>query len=225
MNKIVPIRSYVRRQGRMTLDQRIAIEKLWPLYGAEVSELSDLDSLFERHSKKRYVEIGFGMGEALLEMAQRHPENDYLGIEVHRPGVGQLLLGLEEHRLTNVKVSKCDAMEVLAVLPEDCLAGVYLFFPDPWLKNRYHKRRLVQTPFVQLLSSLIVPGGLFCVATDCNHYAQHILSVLDGSGKFVNVAGAGNFNVRPEERPLTKFEKRGVQRGNEIVDLCYEKVT
>ncbi len=220
---MLPIRSYVRRQGRMIPAQRHALDELWPLYGITETGALNLDVLFGRQAP-HHLEIGFGMGDALLKMAHAHPENDYLGIEVHLPGVGQLLLRLEELKITNVRVDCRDAVEVLNHLPTQSLARVYLFFPDPWPKKRHHKRRLVQAPFVDQLRQALEPGGLFHAATDWDDYAHHTQSVLEVADGFTNRAGPGKFHPRPADRPLTKFEQRGLQRGHKVRDLLYELV-
>lgn len=217
-----PIRSFVRREGRMTDAQRRALETLWPKYGLEPGESPlDLDALFGRRAP-RLLEIGFGMGDALLEMAERHPENDYLGIEVHRPGVGRLLARLEEKGLRNVRVICADAVEVLRkAIPDASLDAVYLFFPDPWPKKRHHKRRIVQPPFVALLGQKLTHGGILHMATDWEDYAQYMLAVLSAAPGFANTAGPGAFTPRQEERPMTKFERRGERLGHPVWDLVF----
>lgn len=220
---MLPIRSYVRRQGRMIPAQKRALDELWLDYGITEEGALDPEALFGR-AAPRHLEIGFGMGDALLEMARAHPENDYLGVEVHLPGVGQLLLGLREMEITNVRIDRRDAIEVLECLPAHSLARVYLFFPDPWSKQRHHKRRLVQTSFVEKLRRVLVPGGLFHVATDWDDYAHHMLGVMEVADGFTNRAGSGNFHPRPVERPLTKFEQRGLQQGHEVRDLLYDRI-
>lgn len=218
-----PIRSFKRRQGRMIPAQKRALEELWQYYGITEEGVLDLDALFGRQAP-RHLEIGFGMGDALLEMARAHPENDYLGIEVHLPGVGRLLQRLREMEITNVRIDRRDAVKVLDRLPAQSLARVYLFFPDPWAKKRHQKRRLVQAAFVKKLGQVLESGGLFHVATDWDDYARHTIGVMEGAEGFDNQAGPGKFHLRPAERPVTKFEKRGLRRGHEISDLLYERL-
>ncbi len=203
--------------------QKRALDELWHSYGVTEKGILDLDALFGRQAP-RHLEIGFGMGDALLEMARAHPENDYLGIEVHLPGVGQLLLRLQEMEITNVRIDRRDAIDVLQCLPARSLARVYLFFPDPWPKKRHHKRRLVQSAFVERLRRVLEPGGLFHAATDWDDYARHIQGVMEVADGFINRAGSGKFHPRPLARPLTKFEKRALRRGHEVRDLLYDRI-
>ena len=174
-----PIRSFVLRQGRLTKGQQRAFETLWPRFGVEYRPHPlDLAALFG-NDRPVYLEIGFGNGESLAAMARDNPERNYLGIEVHSPGVGHLLMKLEEYACGNVRICRHDAIEVLRdMIPDDSLTGVYLFFPDPWHKKRHHKRRIVQTDFIALLAQKIRPGGFFHAATDWEDYAQHMLEVL-----------------------------------------------
>lgn len=200
-----------------------ALDELWRDYGITEPGPLDLAALFGRPAPC-HLEIGFGMGDALLEVASSHPENNYLGVDVYLPGIGQLLLGLEERGLTNVRIDRRDAMEVLELLPARSLARVSLFFPDPWPKKRHQKRRLVQPPFVEKLHRVLAPGGHFHAATDWAPYALQIRTILEGAAGFNNGAGAGQFYPGPVERPVTKFEKRGLKRGHEVRDLLYERV-
>jgi tRNA (guanine-N7-)-methyltransferase len=206
----------------MVQSQKRALDELWQDYGITKDGALDPDVVFGRHAP-RHLEIGFGMGDALLEMARAHPENDYLGCEVHLPGVGQLLLRLREMEITNVRIDRRDAIEVLDCLPARSLARVYLFFPDPWLKTRHRKRRLVQAAFVEKVQRVLRPGGLFHMATDWDDYALHMMSVMEKADDFSNRAGSGNFHPRPEDRPLTRFERRGLQQGHEVRDLLYDR--
>jgi tRNA (guanine-N7-)-methyltransferase len=172
----------------------------------------------------RILEIGFGMGQSLQQMAAQHPEQDYLGIEVHRPGIGSLMLNLEKHAIGNVRVLCADAMEVLEHhLAENSLDAVYLFFPDPWPKRKHHKRRIVQPAFVELVASRLKPGGILHMATDWENYAEHMLAVMNSTDKFDNCAGAGNYSERPDYRPLTKFEQRGHKLGHGVWDLIFKR--
>ncbi len=220
-----PIRSYVLRQGRLTAGQERAFAELWPRYGVEIgSGPLDLAALFG-NANPVWLEIGFGNGETLLHLAAAHPDRNYLGVEVHRPGVGHLLLRLDAAGIGNVRVIRHDAVEVLrdAVQPGS-LAGVYLFFPDPWHKTRHHKRRIVQPELVELLARTIGPGGVFHAATDWEDYARHMLQVLDAADDlFENTAGAGNYAPRPEERPETRFERRGQRLGHGVWDLVFRR--
>lgn len=220
-----PIRSFVRREGRYTAAQRRAVEALLPRYGVPAGEgLLDLVQLFGR-AAPLHLEIGFGNGDALAAMAAAHPESNYLGIEVHRPGVGTLLRRLEAEGLGNVRVAGTDAVQFIGErLPDASLDAVYLFFPDPWPKTRHHKRRIVQPAFVALLRRKLRRGGVFRLATDWGEYAQWMLSVLSAADGFENLAGPGQFAPRPEARPLTRFERRGRRLGHEVWDLVFRRV-
>jgi len=219
------IRSFVRRQGRMTDLQERALKELWSKYGLEPGDaLLDLDAVFGR-SAPRVLEIGFGMGDALAEMALAQPENDYIGIEVHRPGVGRLLSRLEEQGSTNGRVFCFDAIEILnKQIPEASLDRVLLFFPDPWHKRRHNKRRIVQTAFVELIRSKLKQDGVLHMATDWKEYAGWMMTVMTEAEGFENLAGAGQYSERPEYRPVTKFERRGHRLGHGIRDLLFRRV-
>ena len=215
------IRSYVRREGRMTRAQHEALERLGGAYVITEHDLHDLDQVFRRRAP-RVLEIGFGMGDALALMAQAKPQCDYVGIEVHRPGVGSLLLKLERAAIANVRIVSSDAVEALQQhLPDDSLDALHLFFPDPWPKKRHHKRRIVQAPFAELVRRKLKPGGIFHMATDWEDYARQMLAVMEAAPGYKNAAGAGEFSPRPVERPLTKFERRGQHLGHEVWDLVY----
>ena len=218
-----PIRSFVMRTGRMTVGQTRALEELWPRYGVEFSaEQLSLDSLFGR-AAPRTLEIGFGNGEHLAALATAHPERDYFGIEVHRPGVGHLLLVASINNLTNVRVSSHDAVEVLREqIAEGSLDEVLVLFPDPWHKKRHHKRRLIQPPFVELIASRLRIGGVFKLATDWEEYALQMLEVLSAAKTlFINLSPTGDWMPRPEERAPTRFEKRGARLGHGVWDLAF----
>jgi tRNA (guanine-N7-)-methyltransferase len=219
-----PIRSFVRREGRMTEAQRRAIEEFGARYLIEYRAAPcDLAALFGR-AAPCLLEIGFGMGDALIEMARRHPEQNYLGIEVYRPGVGRLLRILHEEDLRNVRILCADAVQVLThMIPDAALSAVFLFFPDPWHKKRHHKRRIVQPEFVELVARRLKLGGMFHLATDWEDYAQHMLAVLEQSPSFSNSVGAGNYAPRPDYRVLTKFERRGERLGHGVWDLVFVK--
>jgi tRNA (guanine-N7-)-methyltransferase len=217
------IRSFVRREGRMTAAQQRALETLMPVYGlSSDSGPVDLDAAFGR-SAPRILEIGFGSGTSLLEMAQAHPEIDYIGIEVHRPGVGSLLLRLEQEGIHNVRVICADAVEVLEnAVADDCLDGIHLFFPDPWHKKKHHKRRIVRPAFAELIRRRLKPGGYVHMATDWANYAEHMLDVMSNASGFRNAAGDGYLTDR-RERPETKYERRGQRLGHEVWDLMFVK--
>jgi len=220
---MISIRSYRRREGRMIASRKRALDELWLDYGITEQGPLDLDALFGRQAPC-HLEIGFGMGEALLEMARTNPGNNYLGVEVYLPGVGQLLLGIRETRITNIRIDRRDAMEVLALLPAGSLRGISLFFPDPWPKQRHQKRRLVQAPFVEKLRRVLEPGGHFHAATDCDDYARQIGRVMEADDGFTSWPGSGAFYPEPAERPLTKFEKHSLKRGHEVRELRYERI-
>jgi len=220
-----PIRSFVRREGRLTPGQQRAFETGWSRWGIEFQSAPiDLRAAFG-NDHPVYLEIGFGNGDSLLDMAQRHPDRNFLGIEVHAPGVGHLLRRLGEANCGNVRVIRHDAVEVIdAMLPDRCLAGAFLFFPDPWHKKRHHKRRLVQPAFVDRLARILAPGGLFHAATDWEDYARHMLRVMgEAADRFENTAGVGQFAQRPAWRLLTKFEQRGQRLGHGVRDLIFRR--
>lgn len=217
-----PIRSFVLRVSRTSNAQQRAVDELLPRFGIEFEpRLVDLDAVFGRRAP-RILEIGFGMGEVTAQLAQLHPERDYLGIEVHTPGVGNLLKLIKEHGLANLRIVRHDAVEVLRqMIPADSFDGVHVFFPDPWPKKRHHKRRLVQPGFVHLLASRIRPGGYLHFATDWEDYATQMLEVLAAEPLLTNTATG--FAVRPGSRPQTKFETRGLKLGHEVRDLLFHR--
>jgi len=208
----------------MTPAQRRALDSYWPRYGVAAQDSPlDLDDLFGRQAP-RMLEIGCGMGESLLAMAAAHPENDYLAIEVYRPGIGTLMRRLAEAGLDNVRIVNEDAVFVLErMLPAAAFAAVYLFFPDPWPKKRHHKRRIVQVPFIQLVHGLLQPGGILHMATDWRDYAEHMLAVMKQVKGFHNVAGTGCRAERPPWRPRTKYEQRARRLGHQVCDLIFER--
>jgi tRNA (guanine-N7-)-methyltransferase len=219
---IRPIRSYVLRQGRMSSAQRAALERLLPIHGVRYrAEPLDLDALFGRSAPK-ILEIGFGMGETTACIAQAHPECDYLGVEVHAPGVGALLRRVGEKQLTNVRIVQHDAVEVVRdMVAPASLAGIHVFFPDPWPKKRHHKRRLLQPEFIHALSLRLAAGGYLHVATDWKEYADEILALLSAEPLLLNTAR--DFAPRPAYRPVTKFEQRGLQLGHGVWDLVFRR--
>jgi len=216
------IRSYVLRQGRISNAQRRAHAELLPLYGIPASaDPLDLDRIFGRAAPK-ILEIGFGMGETTAVIAAQHPERDYLGVEVHKPGVGSLLKRLAELNLKNVRVIQQDVVEILRdrIAPA-ALDGVHIFFPDPWPKKRHHKRRLIQPPFVALLASRLKPGAYLHACTDWEDYARQMLDVLAAEPTLENTACA--YAARPGTRPQTKFERRGLDLGHPVWDLVFRR--
>ncbi len=207
----------------MTPAQELALVELWPRYGIELSDAAlDLSTLFGR-AAPWVLEIGFGNGEALIAAAIANPQQDYVGVEVHRPGVGQLLRELTARDVGNVRVVCADVNDVLARVPDGALSTVCLFFPDPWPKTRHHKRRLVQPAFVEALRHKLARGGLFCLATDWEDYAAHMLEVLSQAPGFENTAGAARYAPRPPQRPLTKFERRGHRLGHVVRDFVFRR--
>ena len=217
-----PIRSFVRREGRLTTAQQRALDELWPRYGLDAGGPPlDLDGVFGR-SAPRVLEIGFGDGGVLLELARNRPEYDFLGIEVHRPGVGRLLHRLAEAELTNVRVICADAVVLLRERFRDAsLDRINIFFPDPWPKKRHHKRRLIQPPVVALLAARLRPDGLLHLATDWPPYAEQMLEGVTASGVFVNLAEG--FARGPGDRPPSKFERRGLRLGHPVHDLRFRR--
>lgn len=220
------IRSFVRREGRLTAAQGRAFTELWPRFGLDWTPGApfDLAALFG-NDRPVVLEIGFGNGESLATMAERDPERNWLGIEVHRPGIGHLLLEIERRGLSNLRLLCQDAVEVLrsGIVP-GALDAVYLFFPDPWPKKRHHKRRILTQELVELLARAIRPGGIFHTATDWAPYAEQMLRVLEGAPHlFENTAGPGAYAPRPASRPPTKFERRGERLGHPVVDLVYRR--
>ncbi len=217
------IRSYIRRQGRATAGQKNAIDNAWNKYCLDADKTYDYDEVFGRVAPL-IVEIGFGNGSSLAEMAQANPDLNYLGIEVHRPGVGSLIMQLEQKGLTNVRIYHHDAIEILEEKIQDhVVAGVHLFFPDPWQKRRHHKRRIVRPSFIELLHKKLVSGGYFHAATDWEHYANDMLKILSSSGQLINTSADNGYSPRPEYRPLTKFENRGLRLGHGVWDLIFKK--
>ena len=218
------IRSFVRREGRMTDGQRRALETLLPRYGLDQFDGRwDLDVCFGRRAP-RFLELGFGSGTALLEMATARPEHDFIGIEVHRPGVGTLLQQVHGQGLANVRVSTTDGVQVLSEnITERSLDGVYLLFPDPWHKKRHHKRRIVRPEFVALVASRLKPGGRFHLATDWEDYARQMLDVLSACPTLNNTAPDGGYCERGQ-RPVTKYERRGMRLGHGVWDLVFRRV-
>ncbi len=222
-----PIRSFVLREGRLTAAQARALATLWPRFGIDwvPGEALDLPALFG-NDRPVVLEIGFGNGQSLATMAEQDPGRNWLGIEVHRPGIGHLLLEIERRGLTNLRVLRQDAVEVLRTgLSPGALDAVQLFFPDPWPKRRHHKRRILNSELIELLARVIRPGGIFHAATDWPPYAEQMLELLeDARDWFVNTAGPGQYAPRPAHRPLTRFEQRGERLGHPVRDLIYRRL-
>lgn len=215
------IRSFVRREGRMTPAQERAFERLWERFGIDFTAAAlDFDAVFGRRSE-RVLEIGFGNGETLVQQAAADPERGYLGVEVHRPGVGHCLLAAEKADLRNLKVIVHDAVEVLREqVPTASLQRVNVYFPDPWPKKRHHKRRLLQPAFLELVAARLAPGGTLRVATDWQNYAEHIDEAVAAAGSLRVVERREHAGDAPLDRPVTKFERRGLRQGHRIVDWC-----
>ncbi len=218
------IRSFVRREGRITPAQQRALKDLWPRYSVETGDVPiEYAVIFGRRAPV-ILEIGFGNGDALVAEAEAHPEYNYIGIEVHRPGIGNLLRKLESLEISNVRVMLADAKEVLtAQIPEASLSGVHLFFPDPWPKKRHHKRRLVQPDFAALVMRKLVPSGYIHFATDWKDYAEHMVSVLSRTPGLVEVSGLDEFKAMIVSRGQTRYEQRGRKLGNQIWDLVFQR--
>lgn len=219
------IKSFVIRAGRMTQGQKQAIETGWKDFGLELEQgLLDYQQIFKRTAPVT-LEIGFGMGQSLCTMAEQAPEQDFIGIEVHKPGVGALITILQDKHLNNVRVFNCDAIEVLNnCIADNSLNRLLLFFPDPWHKKRHHKRRIVQPEFAQLVRSKLKVGGIFHMATDWQPYAEHMLEVMQIAQGYKNLATDNSYVSRPEERPKTKFETRGERLGHGVWDLKFQRI-
>ncbi len=220
-----PIRSFVLRTGRKTPSQERAYEQLWPKYGISIADgMLDLNKLFGRTSEV-VIEIGFGMGDSLVAMAMAAPEQDFIGIEVHTPGVGRIMNLIEELQLTNIRVYTEDAVQVLGqCIPDESLAKVQIFFPDPWHKKKHNKRRIVQTEFIQKLRKKLKPAGVIHLATDWEDYAQQMMEVMSAAEGFANTAGQSLYSARPSFRPITKFERRGQKLGHGVWDLLFYRI-
>ena len=219
------IRSYVVRAGRMTEAQRKAFEVSWPVYGLKLADGAiNTDVIFGRTGQK-VLEIGFGMGTSLIEMAVASPNTDFIGVEVHPPGVGTLMNSARIEDLSNLRVYLADANDVL----EECFATqsidrLQLYFPDPWHKKKHNKRRIVKSTFVQQVREKLRSGGILHMATDWQHYAEQMMETLSEAEGFENCAGAGQYSERPSYRPITKFEKRGEKLGHGVWDLVFKKI-
>ena len=217
------IRSFIRRQGRVTPGQQMALDNYWDKYCLDPNADYDFAQVFGRDAPL-FVEIGFGNGESLARMAAANPDKDYIGIEVHKPGVGHLLMLLNQQGLNNVRIYCHDAIEIMEhKIADNSLAGVHLFFPDPWPKKKHHKRRIVRTAFVDLLVRKLKPGAYFHAATDWENYAEAMLAILSEGHGLRNISPTNDFCECPEYRPLTKFEQRGLRLGHGVWDLIFSK--
>jgi tRNA (guanine-N7-)-methyltransferase len=218
------IRSFVLREGRLTKGQQNALDNHWPTFGLNYQDASlNLIEVFGRDAPV-VLEIGFGMGKSLVEMALNAPDKNFIGIEVHKPGVGACLGDAAAADLKNLRLFEHDAVEVLNdTIADNSLSTVQLFFPDPWHKKRHHKRRIVQSEFVQLLRQKLQIGGVFHMATDWQNYAEHMLDIMRCAEGFTNLSATDDYVERPEQRPLTKFEQRGQRLGHGVWDLMFER--
>ena len=219
------IRSFVKREGRLTAGQQRALDVLWPEFGIDYSTNTlDFTQLFDKPAPV-VLEIGFGNGDSLFQMAQNHPDRNYIGIEVHRPGVGHLLQLIETHNLKNLKIICHDAVDVIEQqIADNSLDRVQLFFPDPWHKKKHNKRRIVQEKFINLLAKKIKIDGFLHMATDWQDYAEHMLEVLMKNSNFENTSADNTYVPRPDDRPVTKFEKRGHRLGHGVWDLIFKRI-
>jgi len=219
------LKSFVRRNGRRTAAQDRARDALWPCFGMQIEDgMLDYTTVFERKAPC-VLEIGFGSGQSLLALAKAEPDKNFIAIETHKPGIGALLLGMQEEALSNIRIYDADAVDVLEKCISDAsLDAIQLFFPDPWQKRRHHPRRLIQAPFVKRLVQKLKPGGLLYLATDWEDYAKHMMTVLSAETDLRNLAGAGQYAERSPHRPiLTKFERRALREGRLVREFCFEK--
>ena len=218
------VKSYVKREGRLTKGQEKALADYWPTMGIDYADAPlSLSDVFGRTAPV-VVEIGFGMGKSLVEMAAASPDKDFIGIEVHRPGVGACLSDAGDQGVENLRVMEHDAVEVLKnMIPDGSLSRLQLFFPDPWHKKRHHKRRIVQSEFAELVRTKLAIGGCFHMATDWEAYAEHMAEVMNNAPGYTNTAEEGDYVPRPEYRPITQFETRGQKLGHGVWDLIYER--
>lgn len=224
MQHLRTVKSYVKRSGKITLGQKKALQEFWIHYGLELQNTPyDLEQIFKRNAR-RILEIGFGSGQSLLQYAKNQPDTDFIGIEVYVPGLGTLLADLAKQNINNVRLFNYDAVLVLQqCIPDNSIDKILIFFPDPWPKKRHHKRRLIQSEFINLVSRKLKPQGVLHLATDWQDYATHMLEVLATKSEFENTAGPLQFSARPDYRPLTRFELRGQTLGHPIFDLIFKK--
>ncbi len=219
------IRSFVMRTGRLTEGQASALERVWPKLGLEHDQDLVLDNTFENPNAPLVVEVGYGTGDSLVEMAKQEPEKNFIGIEVHTPGVGRLLHNAETEGLTNLRTYKEDAVQIFENhMPEKCIDRMQLYFPDPWHKKRHHKRRIVQPNFVEVVRKKLKIGGVWHMATDWENYAEHMLEVMNSAPGFKNLSADNTYVEKPDYRPHTKFEARGERLGHGVWDLIFERV-
>lgn len=219
------IRSFVKRSGRLTSGQQFSLENYWPLYGLNFNRSEQLDfaTLLPSLTCVK-LEIGFGNGEALVQMALQDPCCVYIGIEVHEPGVGYCLKLIHDNQLQNLKLISFDAIEVLeSMIPENSIDRVFLFFPDPWHKKKHNKRRIVNRQFRDLLTGTMKSGAVLHMATDCQDYAEHMAMHLFADNRFENLGDEQGYSQKPDYRPLTKFERRGLRLGHGVWDLLFMK--
>lgn len=223
-SKYRTIKSFVLRQGRLTKAQQNALDNYWQHYGIDYSEqLLSFHDIFA-NSNETVIEIGFGNGESLLEQVIAHPQTNFIGIEVHGPGVGHLIHNAQCGNVQNIKVIRHDAVEVLEnQIADDSVTQFQLFFPDPWHKKKHHKRRIISPEFIQLIQRKLKAGGHFHMATDWQHYAEHMLIQMDSAEGFINTSGSGQFSNHKGDRCETKFERRGLKLGHGVWDLIYQK--
>lgn len=224
-NRMRRVRSFVRRDGRMTQAQEHALTTQWPQFGLTLeNKFIDFNAIFQREAP-RILEIGFGSGISLVTMAQAHPEQDFIGIETHKPGIGALLMAIESQQINNIRIFYADAVEVMKqCIPDNSLDVIQIFFPDPWPKRKHHKRRLIQLEFVNLIVPKLKTGGMLHLATDWEDYAKEMMQVLSAIKDLQNSAGVGNYAERSSQRPvITKFEQRGTRSGRAIWELQFIK--
>ena len=216
------IKSYVKREGRLTKSQLYGLDNYWIKYGIEYSPKKiNFEEIFESY-RPLILDIGFGSGESTINHAISHPENNYLAVEVHRPGIGRLLNKIEENTLTNIKIIKHDVIDILKEQIPDCsLTQIFIFFPDPWPKKRHHKRRLINKELIKLIKKKLVLHGRLHIATDWENYANYIMEIGNADLELINLAGYNNYSPRPEWRTETRFEHRGKKLEHNVWDLCY----
>jgi len=216
------IKSYVKRERRLTKSQLYGLDNYWIKYGIEFSpKIINFEEIFESY-KPLILDIGFGSGESTINHAISHPENNYLAVEVHRPGIGRLLNKIEENTLTNIKIIKHDVIDILKEQIPDCsLTQIFIFFPDPWPKKRHHKRRLINKELIKLIKKKLVLHGRLHIATDWENYANYIMEIGNADSELINLAGHNNYSPRPEWRTETRFEHRGKKLEHNVWDLCY----